>query len=213
MYHELGHNMQRHEWTFEGSGEVTVNLFSMHAAMHTSGGTPVHKQRWLLDQAREFEKFFADQPTHERWQNNYGMALVTFASLIKHFGWSAMKTFLKNYEDDRNSKNQLPKTNQDKIDQWVIRYSRIVQRNIKPHFQMFGLPVSSRVDEHVAHLAAWCVEAEKSADVFFSDAVAPAEKKEDDQLHVVEPSEAASVPEVSLVVENVNSDQEKLESL
>ena len=176
MFEELAHNMQRSEWMFDDTGDVTVMLFSMHVVYKMSGGTPVYKQQWLMDQAGKFEKFFADQPTYERWQGNYGMKLVTFASLIKHFGWPAMKTFLKNYERDinnPNARNMLPVTNQDKIDQWVIRYSRIVQRNIKPHFQMFGLPVSSSVDARVAHLPGWCVENEKKAKVFFSDVIAP----------------------------------------
>ncbi len=28
LFHELGHNHQSAAWTFDGTGEVTVNLFS-----------------------------------------------------------------------------------------------------------------------------------------------------------------------------------------
>ncbi len=31
LFHEIGHNMQRDEWDFEGCEEVTCNFFSMHA--------------------------------------------------------------------------------------------------------------------------------------------------------------------------------------
>ena len=29
MFHEIGHNVQRKDWTFEGYTECTVNIFSM----------------------------------------------------------------------------------------------------------------------------------------------------------------------------------------
>lgn len=30
IFHEFGHNRQKEEWTFEGTGEVTVNIFSLY---------------------------------------------------------------------------------------------------------------------------------------------------------------------------------------
>lgn len=31
IFHEMGHNMQRGWWTFDGTGEVTCNIFSLKA--------------------------------------------------------------------------------------------------------------------------------------------------------------------------------------
>ena len=79
-----------------------------------------------------------------------------------------MYRFMSDYENDRqNDKNTLPKTNQDKIDQWVIRYSRIICRNIKPQFQLWGLPVSDSVDEHVNTFELFCPKEEIDAKIFF----------------------------------------------
>jgi hypothetical protein len=98
------------------------------------------------------------------------MALCTFAQLIKHFGWDSMRTFMKNYEIDINRHDaSLPKSNQDKIDQWVIRYSKIVSRNIKPQFEMFGLPVSEHVDTTLRGLVKWCPFEEKDPNLFFKE--------------------------------------------
>ena len=96
------------------------------------------------------------------------MALMAFAQLIKHFGWDSMKTFMKNYEHDITNKVNLPQNNQDKIDQWVIRYSEIVSQNIRPQFEMFGLPVSKNVDDKLAGLELWCPSEEKDPSKFFS---------------------------------------------
>ncbi|MFN8424446.1 MAG: M60 family metallopeptidase [Anaerolineae bacterium] len=36
-FHELGHNHQQGDWTFEGTGEVTVNLFTVYTYDHVLG--------------------------------------------------------------------------------------------------------------------------------------------------------------------------------
>ena len=84
---EIGHNMQRSEWTFDGSGEVTVNIFSMHANQVLIG-KDVIDQKWLHDQISCFSKFFSKQPTYESWKKDHGMALMTFAQV---------RTFCLNY--------------------------------------------------------------------------------------------------------------------
>ena len=101
------------------------------------------------------------------FKDSHGMALMTFAQLIKHFGWNSMQTFMKNYEIDIESGKNLPKNNQEKIDQWVIRYSKIVSRNIKPQFEMFGLPVSDKVDQILIGLKNWCPKEEQDPNMFF----------------------------------------------
>jgi len=131
VFHEIGHNMQRTEWTFAEAVEVTVNLFSMHA-FYVLLDKNVTKQKWLLDKSKQFEKYFSEPggPTFNNWKTNLGMALV-------------------------------------KIDQWVLRYSKIVGKNIKPHFLMFGLPVTDKYDQILQDLEPWIVESDKKADHFF----------------------------------------------
>jgi hypothetical protein len=166
LYHEIGHNMQRPEWTFQGSSEVTVNIFSMHAFQKVNG-VDITDQEWPRDKANGFASFFARKPTYESWKSKPGMALMTFFQLIKHFGWPKMNQFMSEYEQDRITKTNMPSSNQDKIDQWVIRYSKIVSRNIKPQFEMFGLPVSSKVDKVLKDLEPWCPTEEKDPNLFF----------------------------------------------
>lgn len=159
--------MQRGEWTFDGAGEVTVNIFSMHAFNFVIGHH-VLDQEWPKNVSNDFAKYFSKQPNYQDWQNNVGMALMTFLQLIKHFGWSAMRKFMKNYEEDIKKGENLPQSNQDKIDQWVLRFSKVVRRNIKPQFEMFGLPVSAYVDEQLVDLKPWCPSEEKDPALFFS---------------------------------------------
>ena len=161
--------MQRDEWTFDGSTEVTVNLFSMHAMMRLLN-LDLTEIKWLRDQASSFDDYFRSPPDYLDWQNNFGLALVTFAQLIKHFGWQPMYTFMKNYEIDIGNAEAaaLPVTNQDKIDQWVLRYSQIINLNIKSQFEMFGLPVSDAVDAKLSNLKPWSMPKEKQSQHFFT---------------------------------------------
>ena len=165
---ELGHNMQRGEWTFDGSTEVTVNIFSLHV-FHDLLNREVNQVAWLLGAKSAMERYFSnDNPTYTDWQNDVGVALATFAQLIKHFGWESMYQFMSQYENDIKINNNIPKNNQEKIDQWVIRYSKIVGKNIKEQFKMFGLPVSQNVDDQIINLEIWLPENEKNPEIFFA---------------------------------------------
>jgi hypothetical protein len=159
--------MQRGEWTFEGCGEVTVNIFSLHA-MEKIVGLKICETEFVMDRRKKFAAYFSKKPTYDDWKNDCGMALMTFAQLLRHFGWEPMYEFMKVYENDiKNNKDSLPKTNQDKIDQWVIRYSKLIGFNIKPQFEFWGLPVTYKVDEFVGSLPEFNPTEESDADVFF----------------------------------------------
>ena len=140
----------------------------MHA-MEKIVGLPIIQQEFVMDRKNVFPKYFAKKPNYEDWKNNCGMALMTFAQLIRTFGWEPMYRFMSDYEDDmKNKKEALPKSNQDKIDQWVIRYSKIIEMNIKPQFELWGLPVSDAVDEHVNQFEPFCPTEETDVNKFFS---------------------------------------------
>ena len=133
---------------------------------------PIVQQDFVMDRKKEFSNYFSRKPNYDDWKNNCGMALMTFAQLIRHFGWEPMYRFLSDYENDlKNNKGTLPKSNQDKIDQWVIRYSNIVEMNIKPQFQFWGLPVSNTVDSHVSEFEPFCPSNENNAVSFFGNSV------------------------------------------
>jgi hypothetical protein len=139
----------------------------MHA-MEFVIGKKIVKQTWLLGQKHNFEKYFDRKPTYDDWKDNCYIAIMTFAQLIRHFGWKPMYKFMLDYEDDIvNHENRLPQCNQDKIDQWVLRYSKIVGYNIKRQFELWGLPVSYSVETILVGLPKWCPTEEIDAEKFF----------------------------------------------
>ncbi len=141
--------MQRSEWTFESAVEVTCNLFSVHACQFIVG--------LRLNQIKFLENVnLAGHLSKKTEWKDFKYALVMFVVMIQNFGWESMYKFLKEYEEDiAAEKKGLPKTDVERVNQWVVRYSRIVARNVKQHFVRFGLIVSDWVDEELCELEDW----------------------------------------------------------
>jgi hypothetical protein len=72
----------------------------------------------------------------------------------QRFGWPSLQKFFTNYEIDIvNNAATLPKTEQEKIDQWTIRYSRIVGGNVIAHLQFYGIqPTETLVSQQLTGL-------------------------------------------------------------
>jgi hypothetical protein len=156
IFHELGHNHQVGDWTFDGTGEVTCNLFSFYVMdklcgvkprdyIHGRGETPVIQLH---------KKYFATgTPGFERWKADPFTALCLYAQLQDAFGWEAYQKVFAEYR--ALPAGERPKTDQDKRDQWMVRFSRAVGRNLGPFFVRWGVPMSGAAMKSVATLPAW----------------------------------------------------------
>ncbi|XP_078696217.1 TRPM8 channel-associated factor 1-like isoform X1 [Branchiostoma floridae x Branchiostoma belcheri] len=146
LFHELGHNMQRDAWTFEGTTEVTCNIFTLHA-MHTIVGIDPWHHPWLRGQWKNIRQYLK-KPSYSAWKENPGVGLGVYAQLVHHFGWEPYKKVFREYERDENP----PSDNQDKIDRWVVRLSKMVQQNLVPLFEFWSLPVTDSAKNEVSEL-------------------------------------------------------------
>ncbi|CAH1240427.1 TCAF1 [Branchiostoma lanceolatum] len=144
LFHELGHNMQRGAWTFEGTTEVTCNIFTLHA-MHTLVGIDPWRHPWLRNQWKDIHQYLK-KPCYNAWKENPGVGLGVYAQLAHHFGWEPYKKVFREYERDVHP----PSDNQDKIDRWVIRFSRTVRRNLVPLFEFWGLSAGETAKAEVS---------------------------------------------------------------
>ena len=122
--------MERPQWDFP---EATPNVFVLYALDQIFKLNITH----VVSNIREMPAFF----------------YVAFY-WSQRFGWESFKTFFTNYEKDiANNAATLPKTKQEKIDQWTIRYSRIVGGNVISHLQYYGImPSEAFVAQQLAGL-------------------------------------------------------------
>ena len=52
--------------------------------------------------------------------------------------------------DDRR-----PKTDDEKRDQWIVRFSRTVGKNLGPFFEYWGIPTSESARHSIENLPVW----------------------------------------------------------
>jgi hypothetical protein len=153
LFHELGHNHQSGDWTFDGAGEVTVNLFTRYV-QDTVCGIAREKWRHTGDSAmKSLRAYLGAGAPFDRWKSDPFLALTMYDQVQGEFGWEAFKKVFAEYRalpgQDR------PRGDAEKRDQWLVRVSRTVGRNLGPFFQAWGVPTSESARASVASLPAW----------------------------------------------------------
>jgi len=158
LWHEMGHNHQSRDWTFDGTGEVTCNLFTLYV-MEKACGKAVKDQDRFSPAAwdkRMRSYFTGDRPDFRKWKNDPFLALQMYIQMQQAFGWEAFKTVFAEYRD--LPAGQRPRTDDQKRDQWLVRFSKTVGRNLGPFFEAWGVPTSPQARQSVADLPGWMPE-------------------------------------------------------
>ena len=146
VMHELGHNFQNGAWTFDGTGEVTVNLFTLYAMEKAAGLTDLELFKGMTtkaDSKRRVSRWVEDGKSFDGWKGDYFLALETFTRIRRVFGWEPFLKMFREYHAPVVGK--LPANNQEKIDQWATRLSRILNRNFADYFAAWSWPLSEGV--------------------------------------------------------------------
>ena len=157
MFHEMGHNHQSGYWTFGGTTEVTCNLFSLYVLDKVCGLSKPEDKRVYNDRTtKTYRQYLADGSPFSAWQKEPFLALRMYVQLQEAFGWEAYQHVFAAYRDA--PKEDLPKTDADERDQWMVRFSREVGRNLGPFFQKWGVPTSEQARASIADLPVWLPE-------------------------------------------------------
>ncbi len=152
FYHELGHNHQSGDWTFDGTTEVTVNLFSMYVLETVCGHTKEESTSRALKDSAKIKKYLA-APNFETWKADPFLALAMYAQMRNEFGWEPYKKVFAEYR--ALSADQHPKGEMEKHDQWMVRMSKATGKNLGPFFQAWGIPTSEVARKSVEGLGEW----------------------------------------------------------
>jgi hypothetical protein len=140
FFHELGHNHQNGDWTFGGTGEVTVNFFTLYCLEHLCGIPPRQTRMGEAGIQKQVSAWVAKGKPHEEWCREPFLALETFVRLQQVFGWQAFEKLFAEYRT--LAKEERPKSDGEKRDQWALRLSRITGQNIAAVFDAWNIPVS-----------------------------------------------------------------------
>lgn len=164
QWHELGHNHQNGMWTPGNQGEVTVNLFSLRVQLVMYGSKPDTVWGGNLAPAKRkaaIAAFRADETKNPgTWDPATG--LIFYWQLIDGHGWDVLHRVLASYRSSP-PKPEL-RTDPQKWEEWLRRYSRETKRDLGPFFKAWRMPVSDAVlDEARGQGEVWLHEDLKPA--------------------------------------------------
>ncbi len=153
LYHELGHNHQNGDWTFAGTGEVTCNLFSLYII--DSLCSPPQGERGHGGATNDvgLASYIADGAPYDRWKSKPFLALRMYIQMEEAFGWEPFKQVFADYRT--LARADRPKNDEEKRDQWMVRFSREVGRNLGPFFETWGVPTSQAARDSINDLPVW----------------------------------------------------------
>ncbi|CAH1791856.1 unnamed protein product, partial [Owenia fusiformis] len=154
LFHELGHNMQRKAWTFEGTGEVTCNIFTVHAMDKLCGIKPIDSDAIIAhNRKQKIKAYIENGPDFAEWKKQPFVALGIYIQLAHHFGWGPYRRVFAVYEAMSNS--ELPNTTESKLDRWYVEFSKAVGLDLRVLFEFWGLPLSNMTWECIKGNPMW----------------------------------------------------------
>lgn len=156
QWHELGHNHQQGDWTFEGTGEVTNNVLTLYVFEKLCGMKWTESPHPALsrEKCRErLNKYLVGGARFDEWKRDPFLALYMYIQLIDGFGWEPLRQVLAEYRGLKS--DERPRTDAAKRDQWMVRYSKRVGRDLSRFFSAWGVPVSDSARSSVNHLPIW----------------------------------------------------------
>jgi len=158
FYHEFGHNHQSPYWTFEGTTEVTVNYFTLYIMEKFNGKRAEVSKSDLTkkSQNRMMRVYFENGAKFSDWQASPFLALIMTIQMREKFGWEPFCRSIREYKTA--PPEELPKNDQEKRDQWMIRLSRNSGLNLGPFFTLWGIPISQEALDSVKEFPVWIPE-------------------------------------------------------
>ena len=155
--HELGHMHQKKDWTYQGTGEVTVNLFSLYALEKT---TDEEIPRADPARVRELTTNWFQKTAGERnWMKGGGAwdKLAFYQLLIAEFGWQPFKNLFRAYRE--LPLDQKLKADQNRAADFMVRFSKHVGKNLEPYFRIWGVQLNPDYRVQVKDLPVWLPDA------------------------------------------------------
>lgn len=154
FYHEMGHNFQQPEWTWSAFGEVTNNLFSLYGTEMLNGvKVGAHPSMTQAEIDKRVQVIAANPGKAKYYERDPWYPLTMFWLLRQEFGW---EPFTKLFAEFHNlPRNERPRTEQEKHDQFLIRFSNLTGHNLSEYLSAWGVETSPQARQLVRDLPVW----------------------------------------------------------
>ncbi|MDA2157661.1 M60 family metallopeptidase [Bacillus cereus group sp. Bc253] len=144
QYHEAGHFRQQGPWTWSGMGEVTVNLYSLAAQKQVYPNQPTR-----LEVDKRYEEAFEYLKQADKDITKFD-PIVMIWQLHLAYGDDFYPNLHKLYRE--LPEDQLPKTDEDKIQAFIYNTSKVAKQNLLPFFDQWGLKASTETRQKIEAL-------------------------------------------------------------
>ncbi|KOP69709.1 fibronectin [Lysinibacillus sp. FJAT-14745] len=149
--HEAGHARQQYPWIWNdlrGMTEVTVNLYSLAAQKQLFPNQPTR-----LEKEGDYERAFQYlKQTDKDYKNidDLFVKLVMIWQLQLAYGEDFYPNLHKLYRE--LPEDQLPKTDEDKIQAFIYNTSKVAKQNLLPFFDQWALKASQETRQKIENL-------------------------------------------------------------
>lgn len=149
--HEAGHTRQQYPWIWNdlrGMTEVTVNLYSLAAQKQL-----FPNQSTRLEKEGDYDKAFAYLKQTDKDYKNINdlfVKVVMLWQLHLAYGEDFYPNLHKLYREI--PEDQLPKTDEEKIQAFIYNTSKVAKQNLLPFFDQWGLKASQETRQKVEAL-------------------------------------------------------------
>jgi len=123
--------MQRESWTFRGTVEVTVNLFTLWGTEQLCDAMEKPHPNYSVEMPKDF---VAAGSPRSQWDSDPFLALRTYSQVISTFGWKALQATFKSYAEE----GQVARDYASQVKSFVRLWSLQLGRDIRPHWRHWG---------------------------------------------------------------------------
>ncbi|KAH7647520.1 hypothetical protein FG379_000736 [Cryptosporidium bovis] len=152
LYHEIGHNRQSLDWTFNGTEEVTVNFFTLYTYFTLHHNVNPFEIDYIKDNINQTIEYLNEIKQYKafpekvmncfdsKWRQNHRIAFMNYLILIIVFKWDTFKKVFQIYEKISSLKFEKVKNQsyQYKMMVWILIFSSTVGLDLKDFFNQWG---------------------------------------------------------------------------
>ncbi|GIN69834.1 hypothetical protein J14TS2_03090 [Bacillus sp. J14TS2] len=151
FWHELGHEYEQRPWLFGDANEVLTNIYSLYIQEQFGNPSELLTKTDGKDYfERAFDYLNSENPGKKYGDNGHYEQLVLFSQLQLAFGWDLFTDLHTHYREMAD--DQLPNTNQEKIDEFVVAASKYSGRNLLAFFDRWVIGHSDVAEQRVGEM-------------------------------------------------------------
>lgn len=151
FWHELGHEYEQSPMLFSGTSEVITNVYSLYIEEYFGNPSRLLEQTNGQDYYEHaFDYLNSENPNKKFSDNGHFESLVLFSQLQLAFGWDLFTDLQIHYREMDD--DQLPRTDQQKIDEFVVKSSEFSGKNLLEFFEKWVIGHSDEAIKRVEEM-------------------------------------------------------------